>query len=138
MEMRPLHAHYPPAHSHLGGGERMCLAERALCPETPVPTSHNSLASKQASKPLCHLHHTWPPEAQLRLGQANDQIGLTCQSRHPRPTLIQTPRLGRTCDLHSNRSAEQGQKPAIHSHLWATQEGLVMVGEEGSRRDLGN
>lgn len=47
MEMRPLHAHYPPARSHLGGGERMRLAERAQCPETPVPTAHNSVASKQ-------------------------------------------------------------------------------------------
>ena len=48
MEMRPLHAHYPPAHSHLGGGERMRLAERAQCPETPVPTAHNSLTSKHS------------------------------------------------------------------------------------------
>lgn len=51
MEMRPLHAHYPPAQSHLGGGESVCLAERAECPEMPVPTPHNSLASEQASKP---------------------------------------------------------------------------------------
>lgn len=48
MEMRPLHAHYPTAHSHLGGGERMRLAERAQCPETPVPTAHNSLTSKHS------------------------------------------------------------------------------------------
>lgn len=46
MEMRPLHAHYPPARSHLGGGERMRLAERAQCLEMPVPTARDSLTSK--------------------------------------------------------------------------------------------
>lgn len=48
MKMRPLHAHYPPAHSHLGGGGRMCLAERAWCPEMLLPTSQRCLTSKHS------------------------------------------------------------------------------------------
>lgn len=51
MEMRPLHAHYPPAHSHLGGGGRICLAERAWCPEMPLPTSQRCLTSKHSLSP---------------------------------------------------------------------------------------
>lgn len=55
MEMRPLHAHYPPAHSHLGGREGMLLAGRAECPEMPVLTSHSNLTSKCSIKPLLSL-----------------------------------------------------------------------------------
>lgn len=52
MEMRPLHAHYPPAQSHLGGGERLRLAERAECPEMPMPISLSSLTSKHSTEPF--------------------------------------------------------------------------------------
>lgn len=54
MEMRPLHAHYPPAHSHSGGGGRMCLAERAWCPEIPLPTSQRCLTSKHRSSAVTY------------------------------------------------------------------------------------
>lgn len=82
---RPLPASSQP----LGGGERMCLAERAECPETPLPTCHDSLTSKHSIKPLMS-HHIWPPGAQLRLGQANDWTDPKCP-RHPIPTLTSSP-----------------------------------------------
>lgn len=42
---RPLPASSQP----LGGGGRMCLAERAWCPEMPLPTSQRCLTSKHRS-----------------------------------------------------------------------------------------
>lgn len=80
MEMRPLHAHYPPAHSHLGGEGRMCLAERAWCPEMPLPTAQRCLTSKHSISPS--VTYTFGcQEPNSALAKPNDWIDPKCQRR---------------------------------------------------------